>query len=144
MTVQRTLIPDFNAANPLYAGAVVTVYGVTLAGAKDSGNIVTCYAGISGTDLVANPQKLDGDGKWVAPPYVDEAVILSVSGPHIADHASGVIRPSLDASDVDEAALHASRTAGSAAMAQQSARRAKTYADAVDTQQIALIAQSFG
>lgn len=144
MTTQRTLIPDFNAANPLYAGAVVTAYGITAGGAKDTANIVTCYAGITGADLVANPQTLDSEGKWIAPPYADEPVILTVSGPHVAGHDTGAIRPSLDSSDVDQAQLHASRTAGSAAMAQESARKARQYADAVDPQQIALIAQSFG
>ena len=144
MTVQRTLISDFNAANPLYAGSVVTAYGITAAGVKDASNIVTAYEGITGANLVANPQTLDSEGKWITPPYVDEPVILTISGPHVAGHDSGVIRPSLDSSDVDQAQMHASRTAGEAAMAQQSARKAKVFADAVDPQQIALIAQSFG
>ena len=142
--IQRTLIADFNAANPLYAGAVVTVYGVTAGGAKDMGNVVTLYAGIGGVAVLANPAKLDAEGKWQYPPYVDQPVILEISGPHVGNHDTGAIRPALDTSDVTEAAIHAAGAAGSTAMAQDAARKARAYAAQVDPQQIALIAQSFG
>lgn len=92
MTVTRTLISNFNTANRLYAGAVVTAYGIT-GGVKDTDNIVPSYAGISGTDVLANPQTLDSEGKWVDPPYIEEPVILDISGPHVGSHDTGVIHP---------------------------------------------------
>ena len=93
MAFGRVPLREFALANPLYAGAVVTVYGVTAGGLKDTSNLVTLYQAPTGTDTLVNAQKLDSRGMWPQVPYVDEAVIMDISGPHVASHATGVIEP---------------------------------------------------
>lgn len=86
----RTAIPDFQLANPIYVGATVTFYTVTLAGVKTA-TLATLYAGPTGSSTLQNPQTLDGDGKFAAPVYIDEPVIGEISGASVASHETAVI-----------------------------------------------------
>lgn len=88
----RFAIPDFQLANRIYVGARVHVYGIDDDGEIDEDNLVTLYEGLTGAGTLRNPQKLDSDGKFAAPVYVDEPVVCLVSGLSIADHRTGVIR----------------------------------------------------
>jgi hypothetical protein len=91
MTV-RALLPDFNEANPLYTGATVTVYQSDAAGVATA-TLATLYDAITGGGTLSNPLTLDGDGKWITPPYAAVPVILSITGASVADHATGVAGP---------------------------------------------------
>ena len=90
MPFTRTSIPDFALANPLYAGATVTIYEVNDAGVKTA-TLASLYESPTTATLLANPQTLDGEGKWQQPVYIDTPVIASVSGLTIADHDTGVV-----------------------------------------------------
>lgn len=150
MAFRRTRIFDFDLANPVYANATVTVYGVS-GGAKDTSNVVTLYAGESGTTTLANPQKLDSDGKFAQPVYHDEPVVLQITNLRVADHDTGVVRPDIDDSDIANAEFRAAAIGGYVGAAELSAGKAKRSAEAaaasaasVTDDQIMLIAQSFG
>lgn len=86
----RTPIQAFELANPIYRGASVTFYTV-LDGVKTATK-ATLYEAPTGTDTLANPQMLDSDGKFVAPVYIDEAVIGAIAGLTIGDHDTGIIQ----------------------------------------------------
>ena len=90
MVFVRTSIADFSLANPLYAGATVTIYTVDDTGAKAAVK-ATLYASPTGSTTLSNPQTLDSEGKWQQPVYIDTPVTASVSGLTIADHDTGVI-----------------------------------------------------
>ncbi len=90
MTASRTTIQDFSTANPISANAIVTAYTV------DNGAKTTIkaplYSSISGAALLANPQILDSFGKFKQPVYINDAVILSVTGlKNTPDHDTGII-----------------------------------------------------
>ncbi|WP_341702624.1 hypothetical protein [Ferrovibrio sp.] len=89
---QRTLIPDFSEANPIYVGATVSAYTVSDAGVKTA-TLATLYADETSTTLLSNPQVLDSEGKFSQPVYTAVAVILTISGLSIPDHDTGIIRP---------------------------------------------------
>jgi len=150
MAYRRTYLSDFALINLVYAGAIVTVYGV-VAGAKDTSNLVTLYDDISGTGTLANPQTLDSEGKWAAPVYVEEAVIMQVAGLSAGDHDTGIIYPSLSDADVVAAAADAAAAAVSASEADTDATAAAASAAAaaasaagLTDEHIALVARSFG
>lgn len=128
MTDQRTLLQDFQFDNPLYAHAIVTVYGVTLGGAIDLANVITLYADQTGEEFLANPQDLTSRGKWRVPVYILEPCIIRVIGPHVASHDTGVVRPRLDTDSVEEAEAAAFRAGGFASMSDRNARKAKQSA----------------
>lgn len=90
MTIARTAIQDFSTANPIYANAIVTAYTV-VDGAKT--NIkADLFTTISGAAKVSNPQTMDSYGKFKQPVYIDEAVILTVTGlKNTPDHDTGII-----------------------------------------------------
>lgn len=90
----RTLLSEFDLDNPLYANAVVTAYGVTVGGAKDTDVFVNLYSDEIGGTALQNPQKLTSRGRWRQPVYTDEATILEIVGPHVASHDTGIVRPS--------------------------------------------------
>lgn len=92
---QRTLIPDFSLANPLYVGATVSAYTVGEDGAKTA-TLATLFADETSTTELSNPQTLDSEGKFAQPVYIEEAVILTISGLSVPDHDTGTIRPDLD------------------------------------------------
>lgn len=90
MTAARTAIQDFSTANPIYANAIVTAYTVD-DGAKTSIK-APLYSSLSGAALVANPQVLDSFGKFQQPVYINDAVILSVTGlKNTPAHDTGII-----------------------------------------------------
>ncbi len=90
MTSARTAIQDLSTANPIYANAIVTAYTVE-DGAKTSIK-ASLYSTISGPALLANPQKLDSFGKFKQPVYINEAVILTITGlNNTPDHDTGII-----------------------------------------------------
>lgn len=122
---QRTTIPDFVLYNPAYALATVTVYTIDANGAS-TGTLATLYAGITGTDTLENPQTLDSGGKWQAPVYVDEAVLLEVSGlDAFTDHSTGVFYPRTNPEFVDDSQAAANRAIVFAERAQAAAARAE-------------------
>lgn len=89
----RLLLSEFGTANPLYAGAVVNVYGVDASGAKDTANRLTLYTALTGTGTIVNPQTLNSKGMWPTLAYIEEPAIVEVSGPHVASHDTGLIEP---------------------------------------------------
>lgn len=90
MAFIRTAIQDFATANNLYVNAIVTFYKV-LDGEKSSEK-ATLYSSITGEGKLANPQTLDSFGKFKSPVYIDEAVIMSVTGlDNVEDHDTGVV-----------------------------------------------------
>lgn len=90
MTVARGTIPDFQLANPIYAGASVSFYTVDGSGVS-TGVLATLYANPLSATTATNPQVLDADGKFAAPVYIDVSVIGVAVGPNVASHATGVI-----------------------------------------------------
>lgn len=88
----RSSIPDFQLANPLYRGAVVSFFE-----ADDSGfltdRLAQLFAGPLVGTRVPNPVTLDGDGKFFRPVYIDRAVIGVVSSSNVPSHPTAVIAP---------------------------------------------------
>lgn len=85
----RFNIRDFGLARSAYIGAVVHFYDVTDGERGD--DLITLYDGLTGSGTLRNPQRLDGDGKFAAPVYADEATIAVVAGLAIDDHETGII-----------------------------------------------------
>lgn len=124
-TFQRTTIPDFTFYNPAYSLAKVTVYTVDADGAKTS-TLATLYSGITGTATLSNPQNLSGDGRWIAPPYIDEPVILEISeADSFGDHDTGVIYPRTNPAFLTDAELAATRAILFSTRADAAAARAE-------------------
>lgn len=99
----RTYLSDFALANPVYAGATVSVFEVDIATLEVTTTLATLYDAISGTGTLTNPQTLDSEGKWVAPPYVETAVVMQVSGASVPSHQTGITQPvenSINSEDV--------------------------------------------
>lgn len=91
MAQVRQSIPDWSLANPMYVGAVVTFYEVSVLGVKTATK-ATLYDSQTGVGTLLNPQVLDSDGKFAAPVYVAIPVIADVVGANgVADHSTGVI-----------------------------------------------------
>ncbi len=89
----RGTIPDFQLANPIYTAARVSFYTVNPATGLKTSTLATLYAGPTGTTTAANPQTLDGEGKFTAPVYIDQPVIAEVAGPNVGTHTTGPIAP---------------------------------------------------
>lgn len=89
----RVLLTDFALANPLYAEALISVYAADLETWTASTTLATLYKAPTGTAEHANPLRLDGDGKWPTPAYVDTSVICRVTGAAVPSHDTGVISP---------------------------------------------------
>lgn len=89
----RALVTDFSFANPFYAGFAVTAWRCDPITLGKTVNKATLYADLSTTAVRTNPQTLDGDGKFVAPVYFDEPIILEITGDDVPDHETGVIMP---------------------------------------------------
>ena len=88
----RSSIQDLSLNNMIYAAATVTAYQVSSTGVK-LGTLATLYAAPTGTSTLANPQTLDSEGKWAASVYIEEDVILTVTGVNFDTHDTGVISP---------------------------------------------------
>lgn len=88
----RRRLPEFDLANPIYAGAVVTVQKVDVTDLSASDLLATLYTGPTTTNLLTNPVTLDLRGRWPRNVYCAESVIMAVdlagSGP---SHSTGVI-----------------------------------------------------
>jgi|GEM_PF-2546296 hypothetical protein len=82
----------FDTANPLYAGATVTIYTVNGSGQATT-TLATIYDATTGTGTLANPQTLNSEGRFAAPIYLAEPVIMAVSGT-VAAHSTGIQAPS--------------------------------------------------
>jgi hypothetical protein len=90
MTTIRFPIGDFQLANPLYAAAQASFFTVDSSGHATT-TLATLYADPTSAVTAANPQTLDAVGKFVAPVYIAQPVIASVTGPNVASHSTGVI-----------------------------------------------------
>lgn len=92
MTV-RTPIPDFQLANPLYKGAAVSFF--TVAAGVKTNTLATLYSSPtpSSTTQLANPQKLNSQGQFKAPVYIDAQVIGVVSGIAVPGHDTAISSP---------------------------------------------------
>lgn len=101
MTLARTAIQDFSQSNPVYANATVTAYTIDGSGNKTTTK-ATLYSALSGSDTIANPQTLDSYGKFKQPVYIDQAVILTVTGlGNTPDHDTGIVSvPTVQSVDV--------------------------------------------
>ncbi len=85
----RTDLRQFSLANPLYAAASVAVYEVD-GNFQRTATLAPVYAGLTGTQTIANPMTLDGTGKWQQPPYVDRPVVLVIGGGTVPQHETSV------------------------------------------------------
>lgn len=79
----RTDLRHFALANPLYAAASVSIYEVN-EDFERTDRLAPIYPSLTGMGLLANPQKLDSEGKWEQPIYVDRPVVLVVEGGALA------------------------------------------------------------
>jgi len=91
MTAPLTSYRDFEHANPLYAGAVVTFLAVSNGVVTTA--LVPLYTDQTGEALLANPQTLDSEGKTKQPIYFDQSMIARVTGLSVGSHDSGIITP---------------------------------------------------
>ncbi len=117
MAYTRTLLDAFSARNDVYAGGSVAVYATDGAGSPTS-TLITLYAGPSGADVLANPQVLDGHGRFRQPVYFETACVMRVASAFASSHDSGVLTPALSAADVTAAAASAAAAAASLASVQ--------------------------
>lgn len=94
MSYARKSLSEFETANPLYIGATVTFYTIDVNGVKTTTK-ATLYAGPTGSDLLENPQTLDGFGKLTVPAYIADPVIANIKdGQQLLDsHDTGIIYP---------------------------------------------------
>lgn len=90
MTAFRQSVPDFQLANPMYAGALVTYY-VAGDDGEATETLATLYAAPLGTQTIGNPVRLDGYGKFPATVYINQPVIGEVAGYNVPSHSTGVI-----------------------------------------------------
>lgn len=94
MTISsRVGLSDFALANPLYAGATVTILEVDPATLVPTGNLAPVYADLVGAGTLGNPQALDGNGKWQQPVYVDRPVLMRVGTAEGETADTGVLGP---------------------------------------------------
>lgn len=91
-TIPRSAIIDFATANPLYAGASVSFYTVTVEGIA-SETLATLYSNTVGNGTLSNPQILDSEGKFKIPVYIDAPVIGIVETTKVPSHSTGIIAP---------------------------------------------------
>jgi hypothetical protein len=88
----RASVRDFQLANPLYVGAEVRFFTVDINGAKTT-TLATLYANPTGSTQLVNPQTLDGDGKFVAPVYFEQAMVAEIIGATVGSGETGIIQP---------------------------------------------------
>lgn len=84
----RTSLKMFELANPLYRGAIVHWY-LAIAGVKTA-LLAPLYAGFTGASQLPNPQKLNSNGMFQQPVYIEDAVIGEISGIGVASHDTGI------------------------------------------------------
>lgn len=87
----RALIQDLITANPVYANGIVTAYTVDDNGLKTAIK-ADLFAAVTGSVSLGNPQTLDAYGKFRQPVYIEEPVILNITGlGNVPDHDTGII-----------------------------------------------------
>lgn len=87
----RAPIRSFELANPLYKNASVSFY--TVASGVKTSTLATLYAGVTGTQQLGNPQKLNSRGRMKQPVYIEESVIGTVSGISVPGGDTAIISP---------------------------------------------------
>lgn len=92
MSVTRLALANFMLANEIYRGCSVTVWKADVNGIKTAVK-ATLYDSPTGTGTLANPQILDGEGKFKNPVYIADPVVLETAGLHVATHTTGMISP---------------------------------------------------
>jgi len=128
MTYVRSALPAFQHRNDVYRGASVTAY-VPDANGNATAVKVTLYANPSGSTTLANPQILDGEGKFKQPVYHEAPCVLVISSAFASSHSTGIINPPLSSADATDAQAAATAASVSAAAAAQSAIDAAAAAD---------------
>lgn len=88
----RSAISDFQLANPLYAGAVVSFWTVDVNGVKTA-TLANLFAGPTGATQVPNPQILDAEGKFPVAVYHSVPVIAEVESDSSDTVETGIILP---------------------------------------------------
>lgn len=85
---KRMFLADFATSDPVYAGAIVSVWKVVDGVATTE--LAPLFGGRWSDNQLANPQGLSSSGRWVQPVYVDVPVVLTVS-PAANERGSGVL-----------------------------------------------------
>ncbi len=113
----RLAIPHFTLANPLYKNASVAF--MLAANGQKTALLATLFSAPSGITQLANPQKLNSQGRFVQPVYIEDEVIGSVTGISVPSHDTGIIRTlaAIDAATAAALAAAAAANALSAAIA---------------------------
>lgn len=129
MAFSRTAIPDFALDNVIYAGAVVTVYTVDVNGDKTA-TLATLYDAVSGAGTLANPQTLDSQGKNSQPLYIDQPVIMEITGlgAGVPNQTTGIVGTNLLSDAVSDAQAAAAQSITFAALARASKNAAAASA----------------
>lgn len=127
MAYVRSAIIMFQHRNDIYRGASVTAYEPDADGNPTTTKIAL-YANPTGGTTLANPQILDGEGRFRQPVYAEVPCVLVISSAFASSHATGVINPPLSSADATDAQAAATAAAVSAAAAAQSAIEAAAAA----------------
>ena len=128
MAYVRSALMHFQHRNDIYRGASVTAY-VPDANGNPTTTKVALYANPTGNTTLANPQILDGEGRFKQPVYCEVPAVLVISSAFASAHTTGVINPPLSAADAVDAAAAAVAAAASAAAAAASAVEAASAAN---------------
>lgn len=83
----RTLLTEFSLRDPVYAGAVVSIFVVDPQTDLPSSTLARLYSDRVGPALLPNPQRLDIGGRWLQPVYVEERIVL-VAAPALIERGS--------------------------------------------------------
>lgn len=122
--LNRVSVNLFALDNPYYANAVVYAYTVDEDG-QPTTTLADLYADSTGEDLVENPQMLSSRGRWQQFVYVEDPIILKITGLSTApDHYTGMIG-NLVGDILAQAQIAADSATASAFAAEEFAVRAK-------------------
>lgn len=99
-SARRTLLKNFMLSNPIYAGCEVTIYVV------DENNLITAieaelFEDTASAVQLANPQTLDNQGKFAQPVYFEQDIICVIDGLGVGQEETGIIRPQVSTTDID-------------------------------------------
>lgn len=128
MAYIRSGLQAFEHRNDIYRGASVTAF-VPDANGNATAVKISLYANPSGSTTLANPQTLDGEGKFKQPVYFEASCVLVISSAFSSSHTTGVINPSLSEADVVTATTAASTASAAAVAAASSAADAAASAN---------------
>jgi hypothetical protein len=93
MAFRRTIFSRFELANGAYRNALVTFYKVDLATKTRTSSLATVYDAVTNGDTVANPYRLDGNGKASDTLYIEEPVIAVIGESELPDQETGIYYP---------------------------------------------------